>query len=482
MSKIENVPVTLAAYLGHDDGNYLRTTPGLYPDMLVPFTFDNQPLVVVGNQLRSYLFTIEDEAGIDAGEYTVTFRVKRGDTEKSVSLKVTVIDEMLPESDMYHTEWFHNDCIATHYGCEIFSERHWELIGNYMEAAVRCGITMLLTPVLTPPLDTGVGRERPTVQLVDITVENGKYSFGYDKLDRYIALAQSKGIKYFEISHLFSQWGAIHAPKTMATVDGEYKRIFGWDTDSTGPEYSEFIRAFASGLLAHLKELGVDHLCNWHISDEPNIKQLESYTKAKTLVADILEGYKIMDALSSYEFYATGAVGTPVPANNHIEPFIENNVKDLWTYYCCCQDQKVSNRFLSMPGQRTRIIGAQMFKYHIVGFLQWGFNFWYSQYSIHPLNPYVDTCGDYFVPAGDAFMVYPGTDGKALYTLHSVHFYEALQDLRAFRLLEKKIGHAAVTALIEEECAEPMTFSSYPTTQEYLLRLREKVNAAIAAK
>ena len=482
ITKVEPVPVALPIYPGNADPNYLRKEPGLYPDLLVPFTFENQPLIIPGNQLRAYLFTIEDENGIEAGEYTVTFRVTWGETVKTASLKVKVIDAMLPESEIYHTEWFHNDCIATHYGCEVFSERHWELIGNYMEAAVRCGINMLLTPVLTPPLDTGVGRERPTVQLVDITGKDGKYSFAYDKLDRYIAMAQEKGIKYFEISHLFSQWGAIHAPKTMATVDGEYKRIFGWDTDSTGPEYAEFIRAFASGLLAHLQALGVDKQCFWHISDEPNLTQLESYTKAKALVADILEGYKIMDALSSFEFYETGAVGTPVPANNHITPFIEHNVPDLWTYYCCSQNVDVSNRLLSMPGQRTRIIGMQMFKYNIAGFLQWGFNFWYSQYSIHPLNPYVDTCGDYFVPAGDAFLVYPGLDGKPVYTLHALQFYEALQDLRACRLLEKKIGHDAVVALIEEECEEPMTFASYPRSAEYLLRLREKINAAIAAE
>jgi len=482
ITKVEPVPVELPVYPGNTDPNYLRKEPGLYPDLLVPFTFDNQPLIIPGNQLRAYLFTIEDVNGIEAGEYTVTFRVTWGEAVKTASLKVKVIDAMLPECEIYHTEWFHNDCIATHYGCEVFSERHWELIGNYMEAAVRCGINMLLTPVLTPPLDTGVGRERPTVQLVDITVENGRYSFAYDKLDRYIAMAQEKGIRYFEISHLFSQWGAIHAPKTMATVDGEYKRIFGWDTDSTGSEYAEFIRAFTSGLLAHLQALGVDKQCFWHISDEPNLTQLESYTKAKALVADILDGYKIMDALSSFEFYETGAVGTPVPANNHITPFIEHNVPDLWTYYCCSQNVDVSNRFLSMPGQRTRIIGMQMFKYNIAGFLQWGFNFWYSQYSIHPLNPYIDTCGDYFVPAGDAFMVYPGLDGKPVYTLHALQFYEALQDLRACRLLEKKIGHDAVVALIEEECEEPMTFASYPRSAEYLLRLREKINAAIAAK
>lgn len=81
------------------------------------------------------------------------------------------------------------------------------------------------------------------MQLVDITVHEGtsgesRYSFGYDKLDRYVQLALDAGMEYFEISHLFSQWGAIHAPKVMATVISggvsEYRRIFGWETDACG--------------------------------------------------------------------------------------------------------------------------------------------------------------------------------------------------------------------------------------------------------
>ena len=63
---------------------------------------------------------------------------------------------------------------------------------------------MRLTLVFTPPLDTYVGGERPTVQLVDVIVENGKYSFNFDKLKRWVDLCSKSGIKYFEISHLFT--------------------------------------------------------------------------------------------------------------------------------------------------------------------------------------------------------------------------------------------------------------------------------------
>ncbi len=487
ISKIELVPVALAAYPQSHDDNYLRTAPGLYPDLLIPYK-PGDVLAVAYGQLRSVLVTIENTDGIAPGEYPVELTVTAGDKSSTSCVNVKVVDAMLPPQTLIHTQWFHNDCLATYYDTDIFSERHWEIIGNYMKAARRCGINMILTPVLTPPLDTAVGHERPTVQLVDITVHEGtsgesRYSFGYDKLDHYVQLALDAGMEYFEISHLFSQWGAIHAPKVMATVISggvsEYRRIFGWDTDSNGDEYRGFIREFTAGLIAHMKELGLDKRCWFHISDEPSLEQLESYTKAKSIVADLLCGYKCMDALSSYEFYETGACGTPIPANNHITPFLEHNVPDLWTYYCCGQNKDVSNRFVAMPGQRTRILGAQLYKYDIKGFLQWGFNFWYSQGSLHTLNPFTDTCGDYFVPSGDTMSVYPGEGGKALYSLHAVHFYEALQDMRALQLLGEKLGRDAVVSLIDEDCDVPMTFASYPHSQEYLLSLRERVNSLL---
>lgn len=478
-ARIEQVPVTVPTYLTVRDDDYLRREPGLYPDLLIP---DSEELSVITGacQLRSWLFTVEDTDGIEAGEYELKFTVTIGEEKRCTSLKITVIDAMLPEQTLIHSQWFHSDCIASYYNCDIFSERHWELIGNFMEAAVKCGVNMILTPVITPPLDTAVGGERPTVQLVDISLEGGKYSFGYEKLDRFVKTALSKGLKYFEISHLFTQWGAKYAPKVMATVDGEYKRIFGWETEGTGEEYSAFIRVFLTELLAHLKELGIDKKCYFHISDEPHLEQLEGYMKAKSVVADILEGYVLMDALSNYDFYANGAVEHPVPGNNYIEPFIENNVPELWTYYCCGQNTDVSNRYVAMPGQRTRVLGAQLFKYNIAGFLQWGFNFWYSRFSTRLVDPYSDTCGDYFVPAGDAFSVYPAPDGKARYTLHAVHFYEALQDMRAMQLLESRIGHEATVKLIDETAGMNVDFKNYPRTKSYVHELREKINAAIA--
>ena len=185
-----------------------------------------------------------------------------------------------------------------------------------------------------------------------------------------------------------------------------------------------------------------------------------------------------MDALSHYEFYECGAVTCPVPAIDHIEPFIENKVPDLWAYYCVSQAKEVSNRFHSMPSYRNRIIGLQFYKFNIVGFLHWGYNYYNNRYSYDAINPYLCTDGDYFAPSGDTFLVYPASDGTALTSLRFEVLHEAFQDLRALLLCEKLCGREFVEKLIGDEF-EALTFKTYPRSAEFILSFREKVNQAI---
>ena len=39
----------------------------------------------------------------------------------------------------------------------------------------------------------------------------------------------------------------------MATVDGKYKRVFGWNTVAWGKKYTEFLHAYIPSLLRFLK-------------------------------------------------------------------------------------------------------------------------------------------------------------------------------------------------------------------------------------
>lgn len=478
---VKLVPSLLPAYERCDD-NYITTAPGLFPDLLEELPEDKK-ITVIATQWRALWIDVDiaDDTKVGIHQIEVIVKDEKDDVLWTDSVSIKVIDAKLPEQKLIHTEWFHTDCLADYYNVDVFSDEHWTIIDNYIKTATKHGMNMILTPVFTPPLDTKVGGERTTVQLVDVYKEDNGYTFNFDKLKKWAQICLKNGVKYLEIAHLFTQWGAKFTPKIMAWENGVYKRIFGWDVSATSTEYKEFIDAFIPALLKALKEEGFDKSNTYfHISDEPTEEHLEPYGKAKAVVASHLEGYKIIDALSSYEFYKTGLVEHPIPANNDIQAFIDNDVEDLWVYYCCVQGVDVANRFMSMPSARNRILGVQLYLHDIKGFLHWGYNFYNSQYSIQKINPYLVTDAGEAFPSGDAFLVYPGTDGNPVESIRLMVLSQAMYDLRGFELLESLTSREFVVGLIMEGVEEPITFEKYPQSAEYLENLREKVNSEIS--
>lgn len=479
LRSVASVPVIKTIHPNGTDDNYLRTEPGLYPDILRPMYYGGK-LSFTPYATNSVWVEINIPKDMEAGEYTFKLECDGGDYGYCESeIKVEVINAVLPDEDIYFTQWFHADCLANYYNVEVWSDRHFEIVENFIRTARRNGINVILTPVFTPPLDTAVGGERRTTQLVGVTLNGGKYSFDFSLLDRWIDILDRCGVEYIEISHLFTQWGAKHAPKVMATVDGEYKRIFGWETDAHSDEYVTFLRTFLPALIGHLKARGDDKRCFYHVSDEPHQGDEDNYRQSKDSVADILEDYTIMDALSRIDFYEQGIIAHPIPSNNRITPFLEANVPDLWTYYCVSQPINVSNRYHTMPNWRNRSIGMQMYKYNIAGFLHWGYNFYNNQYSGDPINPYYEQSCDFSFPGGDPFSVYPNMDGTALESTRLVVFYEALQDIKAMKLAEKYTSHETVVAAIENALGKVLTFDTCAKSSESMHRIRESVNAII---
>jgi len=472
------VPSEMPCYADHDD-NILRSTPGLYPDTLMPLDADG--ITFLPEQWRSLWVTIDPKGEAKPGDYAIhiIFRDSAGEELGKAEFHIKLMRAKLPEQSLIYTNWFHADCLATLYGIEVFSEEHWGRIEQFVRTAVKHGMNMILTPLFTPPLDTEVGGERPTVQLVDVERLGSKYKFGFDRLQRWIDLCLDCGVKYFEFSHFFTQWGAKHAPKIMATENGELKRIFGWETDAAGDEYKSFLDQFLPCLVKFIQEKGIENRSYFHVSDEPSLEQIDSYRKASSIIYEHLRDFPVIDALSDYKYYELGLVKNPIPATNHIEPFLENNVPDLWTYYCCGQYRDVSNRFFNMPSARNRIIGIPLYKYNIAGFLQWGYNFWYSQYSKYPIDPFRVTDSGYAFPSGDAFVVYPGKE-RPVESLRLKVFFEALQDMRALQLLESLLGKDDVISILEEGLDKPITFSQYPKESEWILLKREQINRVIA--
>ena len=348
-----------------------------------------------------------------------------------------------------------------------------------MRTAVKRGVNMILTPLFTLPLDTLIGKERTTVQLVGVKVRDGAYAFDFSMLEKWVRLAEECGFSYFEMGHLFSQWGAKYAPKVMADEDGTYRRIFGWETRADSAEYRKFLKAFLPGLTGELRRLGIAGRTYFHISDEPNGGNIDTYRTAREMVRENLKDFPVLDALSTLEYYKKGIVEMPVPTNQQVHEFLDAGYPHRWVYFCSGQYTEVSNRFFAQPSCRNRILGVQLYLFDMEGFLHWGYNFYNSQYSIRKLNPYLVTDADDAFPSGDSFLVYPGEDGKPVESLRLMVLEEALNDCRALRMLEQIKGKAYVHQMVEEMAGMKITFWDYPRNAQFLIRLRERVNREI---
>lgn len=472
---VENVPCELPCSLTNSDDDYITKAPGLFPDVLTPI---EDGTLLCTEYTRSVWVDVAVPPACPAGEYPITVTVSGEGCEAAAVFTLQVIPAVLPPQQTVYTQWFHTDCLSDYFGVPVFSEQYWRIVQNYVRTAVQSGVNMILTPLFTPPLDTAVGGERKTVQLVDIVSENGTYRFGFDKLERWVRLCRAEGIRYFEMPHLFTQWGARCTPKIMAEVDGETVRLFGWDVPSDSEKYRIFLDAFLPALTQELKRLGISEQVYFHISDEPTAECLDSYVRAKAQLGHRLDGFTVMDALSDVSFYDQGIVTHPVCSVMHAQTFYDRGVPDLWIYTCCEPMHTYSNRFLAMPSGRNRILGTQMYLYDVKGFLHWGMNFYNTHLSRAAIDPYRVTDAGAAFSGGDAFSLYPYRDG-ATPSIRSRVFYDGLQDMRALQLLEMYIGREAVEELVHT--FEIKTFADYSHEYSLLMALRKAVNDTIAA-
>lgn len=454
---------------GHDD--YFRfSKSGYYPDLLLPV--GEKPELKKG--ITSFWIEIDGNLN-EAGEYSVEISLGG----KSASVRAEIIDAELDFKDFIYTCWFHTDCLMSYYKFDAFSDEYWRVTENFLKTAREYGMNCVLTPLFTPALDTAVGKERPTVQLVDVTVRKGEYYFNFDKLTKWIEMAHRCNIAYFEFPHFFTQWGSRHAPKIMADVDGEYKRIFGWETRANSRSYRAFLKALSYELKAYVEEKGLKDNVLLHVSDEPNLSMIPTYGRASKYIHRLFKGYKVMDALLDYSLYRLKVVSNPIPSTDHIDKFL-GKVENLWTYYCSAQNKNnVSNRFLCNDSVRTRVIGYQLFKYDIHGFLHWGYNFYFSHLSKGLIDPFTVTDGGKAYPSGDSFIVYPAEDGTPYHSLRLKVFYDALQDMAALNTLCSLTDKKTCLSVIEEGGKHNITFKDYPHDSRWLIDTREKVNSLI---
>lgn len=495
-----NIPEIEVYRVGQIPGQYIRPVdadhqfekqyPGLFPDALLPLEQGNT-LKLCGDGANALWIKVDGKKLFETTpdkpltqpitlrfwqneEVTVPLKEEKLMAEATYTLNI--LPYHLPPQEILFTQWIHADCIAHWHDVPVLSEKWWDLMEKYIACGIKNGINLLFVPIFTPPLDTAIGEERLTVQLIGVTKIDNQYHFDFTNLKRWIEIGKKYQVSHFEISHLYSQWGAKYAPKIEACVHQETKKIFGWETLATDEAYMTFLDSLLPQLVDFLKNEGIYENTYFHVSDEPNESQLTSYRIANETVKKYVGVHKIMDAISDFSFYEKGMIGVPVCATDAIDIFLEKEVQPLFAYYCSAQKKGVSNRFFGMPQVRNRCIGIQMYHNHIQGFLHWGYNYWLSYGSKHSIDPYLVTDCERIYPSGDCFSVYPSIDGP-IESTRLVVFHEALQDVRLLKLLEDKLGKTKLDALLEDYPYK--TFNQCPSDASTFLDLRNKLLEAL---
>ena len=422
------------------DDFYVKSEDETYPELLLPTT----TLKCNGNENKTLFFDILDLTK-NVGENKITVFV--GDNK--VEFTLNVINAQLPETDIKITHWFHLDAICNYYNVEPFSPEFYKHFENFLKAYTRMGNNMLLIPMFTPPLDTEVGGERLTTQLVKVEKVNDSYVFDFSEMKKYIDVAKSYGIKYFELSHLYTQWGGEFCPKIIAKVNGENKRIFGWDVSSTDASYKNFLIAFLKELNNFLIKEKIKENSFMHLTDEPIGTQADKYAELSKFIKENNFDIQTMDAMSHYEIVEKSKIDLPVLCLETLDYDLFKNQRKMH-YYCEGIDNKgITNRYFHMPLLRTMILGVQLFREKTEGFLHWGFNFYNTRWSKAVLNPYEDaTAGGHF-NAGDTFIVYPAENGVN-YSIRYFALLKAFEDYRLLKAIEYKFGVETADNLLKE--------------------------------
>lgn len=403
--------------------------PGFVPDPL----FDDTEIVFPPGETHGYWILIETPPDAPAGLHEFSFTVEFESGEKvSSGIGVSVEPLCIREAENFPvTHWFYADALCDWYNVEPFREDFWKIARPYFRNLVEHGTNTILSPLFTPPTD---GLKRPNQLLRIKSTDEVKYSFDWTDVKKWVSEAKKAGFRYFEWTHLFSQWGAKNAIPIYENHDGIYEGRMLWplETPADSNMYRNFLFRFLPEFKRFLEAEKILHKSFFHASDEPHGKEhLANYRKARSILRKLAPWMKVMDALSEISF--AEETDMPVSLLSASTDFREKKIPS-WDYFCCGPRGKYLNRLMDTPLAKIRGAGWLLYKFRAKGFLHWGYNYWYRSQTREMIDPFTASDGLAWPgwACGDTFVVYPGENGP----IDSIRWEVFSESLKDYALLE----------------------------------------------
>ncbi len=441
--------------------------PGFIPDPL----FDEDELTLPPAETQSFYVTLVPARRARPGTFpvTVTLAQKEGKTIRAHTARVTLHDVIIrPRRAFPVVQWFYADQLIDWYKTDLFDDRFFKIAESYFRNLAAHGQDTAYVPVFTPPLD---GVKRPT-QLLRVT-RRGKdrYAFDWSDVRTYVRLMQACGLKHFEWTHFFTQWGVRHAIRIYEGQGRGETLLWPPETGATSGAYRAFLAQFLPELKAFCEREKILKRSFFHVSDEPHGEEARvNYIQARALLKELAPWMRVMDALSEIEFGRGGLTDTPVASISTALRFVEEGIP-CWCYFCCGPRGRFLNRLLDTPLAKIRMSGWLFYRWPFGGFLHWGYNYWCKSQTRTLIDPFTVQDGGKWPgwAFGDTFLVYPGPEGP----IDSLRWEAFADSLQEYALLQT-LGVPRDGALL----APLRSFEDFPKTEAWRLKARKALFAA----
>jgi hypothetical protein len=434
--------------------------PGLAPDPLL----DESTIRMGKDETHAFWVTIVPPSSVIPGKHEIRLLAGREEGPfKTLVLTANVSPVRIPKrKDFPVTNWFYIDTLMDRYQTSPREERFWEILDAYLKNIVEHGQDTVYTSVFSVQLDG----ERTPSQLLKIR-QTGKdtYDFDWSDVKRFVTQARKAGVRNFEWSHFFSQWG-VHCALRVYEGQGETgKLLWPRETGATSEIYRTFLAQFLPAFHTFLKQEKLLKCSFFHVSDEPSDKTLDNYREARTLLSELAPWMKVMDAMSHIE--VAQLTDMPIPSISVALSFLDAGM-ECWCYFCCGPRGLFLNRLMDTPLAKIRMSGWLFYRWPFKGFLHWGYNYWNRCQKNEMIDPFLVSDGGNWPgwAYGDTFLVYPGANGP-IDSIRWEVFAASLQDYALLQGVKQDRGGKLL--------ADCRSFEDFPKTEEWITKARKKL-------
>ncbi len=408
--------------------------------------------------------------GIYKGEVRLYVHYMFEDEEMAQALPFTieVADVVLPsgkDRKFNLTIWQHPTNIARQHGVPLFSEEHFALLEEYTRTLSELGNVTATVAVGDIPwagqfcyFKTDPYSDLFEYNMVRITRdEAGEFHYDYSVLDRYLKLCKKYDmVREIYLFGLIRNWDDKYQDvrRGFGNITEDYPDAIRLryidEKDGCGKYMKKAaeIKAYIASLAEWLRQEG------WLTysliaADEP--PDMDEYNKAMAVLNEVVpELRKQLDIPPSWivkhpelelDSYTPGIYDiaqsekeSPGSTRKALE-----RCTGITTWSTCCWPL-TPNTFLRSPLLEGRFHGILAEWLKVNGFLRWAYTCW-------PVDPMNDPATMEW-PSGDAFLVYPGKNGRTIFTLRYFALKRGIGDFELMQMVKAECPNGE--ALVDE--------------------------------